>query len=118
MIKQAMSTLFKKTESKNREIRRTKEVHQTHHVHHVHNVESTERVDAVKKRMQEAEADATAEITKLSKYITEVKSKLASDEAARLKSDADLTILQEQVLVLFKKVQTNTDKLNDLDAKI
>merc|ERR1719375_1826636 len=118
IIKQAMVTLFKRTEAKEKEVKHTKEIHQVHHVHHTHRVASTTRITAVSKRVQQVEAAASAKISRLSTYITEVKAKLQSDEAARLKSDAVLNTLQEQTLALFKKVAVNSGKVESLDAKI
>jgi len=118
IVKQAMVTLFKRTEAKEKEVKHTKEIHQVHHVHHTHRVASTTRITAVSKRVQQVEAAASAKISRLSTYITEVKAKLQSDEAARLKSDAVLNTLQEQTLALFKKVAVNSGKVESLDAKI
>jgi hypothetical protein len=118
MIKQAMVTLFRRTQTKEKEVKHCKEVHEVHHVHHVHKVESTERITAVSKRVTQVEAAASAQISKLSSYITKVKAKLEADEAARLKSDASLRILQEQTMSLFEKVAANSDKVSALDAKI
>merc|ERR1719324_292984 len=65
IIKQAMVTLFKRTEAKEKEVKHTKEIHQVHHVHHTHRVASTTRIIAVSKRVQQVEAAASAKISRL-----------------------------------------------------
>merc|ERR1719335_1303499 len=115
MIKSAMVTLFKRTEKKEKEMKQVKEIHQTHQVHHVHKVESTTRITAVSKEFQKVEAQAMGQISKLSEYMKTVKKKVELDEAARLKSNAAVDSLQEQTMSLFKKVATQSDKMDELN---
>merc|ERR1719316_494880 len=118
VIKQAMETIYQKTEKKEKEIKTIKEISKSHIVHHVHKVESSKRITAVSQKAMQVEAQAASQISKLSSHVSSVKAKLEVDEAARLKSNAALKILEEQAMALFKKCATTSDKMDALDAKI
>eukprot|EP00746_Dinoflagellata_sp_MGD_P163261 gnl/MRDRNA2_/MRDRNA2_91207_c0_seq1.p1 gnl/MRDRNA2_/MRDRNA2_91207_c0~~gnl/MRDRNA2_/MRDRNA2_91207_c0_seq1.p1 ORF type:complete len:1299 (-),score=369.14 gnl/MRDRNA2_/MRDRNA2_91207_c0_seq1:44-3826(-) len=118
MVKQAMVSLYRRTEKASKEVKHTKEVKVVHTVHHEHKIKSTERVTAIANKVKQTEAQVTADITKLTSLTTQVKSTLAQDEQARLKSDANLKILEEETMELFEKISKNDNNINALEEEI
>lgn len=118
MVKQAMVALIHRTAKFEKEVKVVKEVHDVHHVHHVVKVESQEKIMEVSTKVTEVENAAEAKITTLKLDLKKASAQLAADEAARKDSDAALKTLSLQTMELFKKVASNSEKVQHLDVQL
>merc|ERR1719375_1148101 len=101
-----------------KEVQIVKEKHQVHHIHHVVQVESEEKILKVSAQVTDLEEAASSDLAKLRADLKAANGKLAADEAARRESDAELKLLQEETMELFKKVASNSEKVAVLDATL